>query len=144
MKSIIFQINPVKLCLSLRKWTQGRQRKRAIQIILIGALLGNPFENRLAVFISWGNHHCWLYYFSALFTSAKSPTEIYLDEQTGMQARNIAPNAEFWFGTNSIGQDLWSRIWAGTRTSLFIGCVVALVEQWWALRLERCGAFRGN
>ncbi len=58
----------------------------------------------------------------------KSPTEIYLDEQTGFQARNIAPNAEFWFGTNSIGQDLWSRIWAGTRTSLFIGCVVAFVE----------------
>ena len=58
----------------------------------------------------------------------KSPTEIYLDEQTGLQARNIAPNTEFWFGTNSIGQDLWSRIWAGTRTSLLIGCVVAIVE----------------
>lgn len=58
----------------------------------------------------------------------KSPTEIYIDEQTGSQARNIAPNADFWFGTNSIGQDLWSRIWAGTRTSLFIGFVVAFVE----------------
>lgn len=58
----------------------------------------------------------------------KSPTEIYIDEQTSSQARNIAPNSEFWFGTNSIGQDLWSRIWAGTRTSLFIGFVVALVE----------------
>jgi len=58
----------------------------------------------------------------------KSPTEIYLDEQTGSQARNIAPGSEFWFGTNSIGQDLWSRIWAGTRTSLLIGFVVALVE----------------
>lgn len=58
----------------------------------------------------------------------KSPTEIYIDEQTGSQARNISPNSEFWFGTNSIGQDLWSRIWAGTRTSLFIGFVVALAE----------------
>lgn len=58
----------------------------------------------------------------------KSPTEIYLDADTGSQARNIAPGAEFWFGTNSIGQDLWSRIWAGTRTSLFIGFIVALVE----------------
>lgn len=58
----------------------------------------------------------------------KSPTEIHLDADTGLQARNIAPGAEFWFGTNSIGQDLWSRIWAGTRTSLFIGCMVALVE----------------
>ena len=58
----------------------------------------------------------------------KSPTEIYIDAETGSQARNVAPGAEFWFGTNSIGQDLWSRIWAGTRTSLFIGCMVALVE----------------
>ena len=58
----------------------------------------------------------------------KSPTEIYIDEQTGSQARNITPGSEFWFGTNSIGQDLWSRIWAGTRTSLFIGFVVAFAE----------------
>ncbi|MEK4285057.1 ABC transporter permease [Ureibacillus sp. FSL K6-0165] len=58
----------------------------------------------------------------------KSPTEIYLDPETGYQARNVPPNEEFWFGTNSIGQDLWSRIWAGTRTSLFIGVVVAIVE----------------
>lgn len=34
----------------------------------------------------------------------------------------------FLLGTNSIGQDLWSRIWAGTRTSLFIGFTVAVVE----------------
>ncbi|WP_339262583.1 ABC transporter permease [Lysinibacillus sp. FSL K6-3209] len=66
--------------------------------------------------------------FQPYLPAQKSPTEIYLDAQTGLQARNIAPNAEFWFGTNSIGQDLWSRIWAGTRTSLMIGCVVALVE----------------
>lgn len=34
----------------------------------------------------------------------------------------------FWFGTNNIGQDLWARVWSGTRTSLFIGFVVALCE----------------
>jgi oligopeptide transport system permease protein len=34
----------------------------------------------------------------------------------------------FWFGTNNIGQDLWSLVWSGTRTSLFIGFMVALVE----------------
>jgi len=33
----------------------------------------------------------------------------------------------FWFGTNNIGQDLWARVWAGTRTSLFIGFMAALV-----------------
>lgn len=34
----------------------------------------------------------------------------------------------FLWGTNSIGQDLWARIWSGTRTSIFIGFVVALSQ----------------
>lgn len=42
--------------------------------------------------------------------------------------RNVQPNGTYWFGTNSIGQDLWSRIWSGTRTSLFIGFMVAVIE----------------
>ena len=41
---------------------------------------------------------------------------------------NKQPNSLFWFGTNDIGQDLWSRMWSGTRTSLFIGIVVAAIE----------------
>ena len=41
---------------------------------------------------------------------------------------NKRPNSVYWFGTNDIGQDLWARMWAGTRTSLFIGIVVALIE----------------
>lgn len=42
--------------------------------------------------------------------------------------RNVQPNETYWFGTNSIGQDLWSRIWSGTRTSLFIGFTVAVID----------------
>ncbi|MBQ3079283.1 MAG: ABC transporter permease subunit [Clostridia bacterium] len=34
----------------------------------------------------------------------------------------------FLFGTNDRGQDLWSRVWSGTRTSLYIGFMVAIVE----------------
>lgn len=62
-----------------------------------------------------------------LLPNQHSPTEIFNDAQ-GIQIRNRAPDSEFWFGTNSIGQDLWSRVWSGTRTSLFIGCAVALSE----------------
>mgnify|MGYP003311074428 CR=1 FL=1 len=40
----------------------------------------------------------------------------------------ISPNNEYWFGTNAIGQDLWARVWSGTRTSLIIGFIVAFVE----------------
>ncbi len=50
------------------------------------------------------------------------------NDANGMQIRNQQPNSTYWFGTNSIGQDLWSRVWAGTRTSLTIGILVAIVE----------------
>ncbi len=63
-----------------------------------------------------------------LLPNQKEPTRIYIDPATGMQYRNVTPNAEFWFGTNMIGQDLWSRIWSGTRTSLAIGLIVGMVE----------------
>lgn len=56
----------------------------------------------------------------------KSATEIYINAETGVQDRNQPPSAEYWFGTNSIGQDMWSRLWSGTRTSLLIGLVVGL------------------
>ncbi len=58
----------------------------------------------------------------------KSPTQIYINPETNLQYRNVQPNSEFWFGTNSIGQDLWARIWSGARTSLFIGVAVGLFE----------------
>lgn len=58
----------------------------------------------------------------------KSPTQIYINPETGMQYRNEKPSSEFIFGTNSIGQDLYSRVWSGTRTSLLIGLAVGLFE----------------
>jgi len=42
--------------------------------------------------------------------------------------RNVRPQffeGRFFLGTNAIGQDLWARIWSGTRNSLFIGFTVA-------------------
>lgn len=44
------------------------------------------------------------------------------------QLRTLPSTHAFWFGTNNIGQDLWSRVWSGTRTSLLIGFIVAFVE----------------
>lgn len=56
------------------------------------------------------------------------PNLIHNDPETGMQIINQAPGGDFIFGTNSIGQDLWARIWSGTRTSLFIGITVAIIQ----------------
>lgn len=55
----------------------------------------------------------------------RDPNVINLSQETFRQLRNVRPNADYWFGTNSIGQDLWARIWRGTRTSLMIAILVA-------------------
>ena len=62
-----------------------------------------------------------------LLPGQRDPIVINNDEN-GIQLINLRPSGEYWFGTNSIGQDLWSRVWSGTRTSLFIGFAVALWE----------------
>lgn len=57
------------------------------------------------------------------------PNYCSIDPATGIQYRNVAPGENgFIWGSNSIGQDLWARIWAGTRTSLTIAFFVALIE----------------
>ena len=50
------------------------------------------------------------------------------DPVTGVPLRNSQPDSVHWLGTNSIGQDLWSRLWQGTRTSLLIGLAVACIQ----------------
>jgi len=47
---------------------------------------------------------------------------------SAVELRILPSEHSFWFGTNNIGQDLWARVWSGTRTSLFIGFSVAIVE----------------
>ncbi|HJH10860.1 MAG TPA: ABC transporter permease [Metalysinibacillus jejuensis] len=41
---------------------------------------------------------------------------------------NSPPSAQFWFGTDDLGRDIFVRIWAGARISLFIGITAALID----------------
>ena len=38
----------------------------------------------------------------------------------------ITPNAEFWFGTNAIGQDYWAQVWYATRASILLAVLVSV------------------
>ncbi|MDR3331862.1 MAG: ABC transporter permease [Synergistaceae bacterium] len=62
-----------------------------------------------------------------LLPGQREAIKIYTNE-AGRQLRNTPPGSEFWFGTNAIGQDLWARIWSGTRTSMFIGVSVGIFD----------------
>lgn len=40
---------------------------------------------------------------------------------------NQPPSATYWFGTDALGRDLFTRIWYGARISLLIGIVTSLI-----------------
>ncbi len=77
---------------TLRKRLKGKPIPALILLLLI--VMGCVFTDRLA------NH---------------DPAGFYL------QHLNQAPNSEFYFGTDSLGRDIYSMIWYGGRVSLSIG-----------------------
>lgn len=42
--------------------------------------------------------------------------------------KNGIADEYFWFGTDDLARDLWTRIWMGTRISLFVGVLAALFD----------------
>lgn len=59
--------------------------------------------------------------FVALFGTSIAP----YDPREVVARPYLAPSAEHWLGTNDIGQDIFSEILWGTRTSLLIGLIAA-------------------
>lgn len=59
--------------------------------------------------------------FSPVFLS-KDPS--YMD----LAHCSAAPSREFWFGTDTMGRDIFSMIWSGGRLSLFIGVFATLIS----------------
>jgi len=55
----------------------------------------------------------------------------YLNEYTYsdqfLELKNTPPGSEFWFGTDTLGRDLFTRVWMGARMSLAVGFVIALI-----------------
>ena len=86
-------------------------------------------KNKAAMFFLWLLLILLLFTFiQPLLPGQRDPNLINNAPETGFMLKNQQPSSAFWFGTNAIGQDLWSRLWSGTRTSLFIGVVVAFFE----------------
>ena len=48
--------------------------------------------------------------------------------ETQLPLKNQSPNATFWFGTDELGRDLFTRCWWGARISLFVGITASLVD----------------
>lgn len=48
--------------------------------------------------------------------------------EQSLSAQNIPPSAEYWFGTDDLGRDVFVRTWYGARISLFVGFVAAIID----------------
>lgn len=48
--------------------------------------------------------------------------------EQNLQLRDTHPNGEFWFGTDDLGRDMFTRIWYGARYSLAIGVIAAFID----------------
>src|ERR1700722_13768857 len=48
--------------------------------------------------------------------------------ETQLALKNEPPSATFWFGTDELGRDLFTRCWWGARISLFVGITASLVD----------------
>jgi oligopeptide transport system permease protein len=52
----------------------------------------------------------------------------YTHYETHLKLKNSPPSAEFWFGTDALGRDIFTRTWIGARVSLFVGISASLID----------------
>ncbi len=48
--------------------------------------------------------------------------------ETHLPLKNQLPSLQFWFGTDELGRDIFTRIWWGARISLFVGITAATID----------------
>jgi oligopeptide transport system permease protein len=56
----------------------------------------------------------------------------------------VGPSKEFWFGTDNFGRDMWTRVWAGTRVSLYIALLAAALDLFVGVPFGAISGFLGG
>ena len=64
--------------------------------------------------------------------------------ETHLPLKNQPPSKEFWFGTDELGRDMFTRIWWGARISLFVGITAAFIDMVIGVLYGSTAAFLGG
>jgi oligopeptide transport system permease protein len=61
-----------------------------------------------------------------------------------LSRRLTGSTSEFWFGTDKFGRDMWTRVWAGTRVSLYIGLLATCLDMFVGVTYGAVSGFLGG
>jgi oligopeptide transport system permease protein len=64
--------------------------------------------------------------------------------ETDLPMKNHSPSKNYWFGSDDLGRDVFTRIWYGARISLFVGITAALVDLFIGVIWGALAAFSGG
>jgi oligopeptide transport system permease protein len=95
-------------------------------------------RNRLAVYAL---AFLFLLFFFACFGPIMNEADY---ETTHLEAHNLAPSLEHWFGTDDLGRDVFTRIWIGARISLFIALAATIIDTLIGIAWGGVSAFTGG
>lgn len=70
----------------------------------------------------------WLIVFLIIMVIVGPYMTPYTYDQQDLTNTNQGLSSEHWFGTDNLGRDVFTRVWAGGRISLFIGIMAALID----------------
>lgn len=129
-------------------WRRFRKNKAAFTgLILITIILG------LAIFGPYANGHG---YDEQDLTRANLPPKVPglehipwlgfngTDIQGVDRYETSGVKEYFWFGTDNLGRDLWTRVWEGTRISLYIAFLAATIDLIFGVAYGGISAYYGG
>lgn len=68
----------------------------------------------------------------------------YRYDEIHLNLKNLPPSSQFWFGTDDLGRDIFTRISYGARISLFVGISAAFIDLWIGMVWGGVAGFSGG
>ncbi|MFD2044713.1 ABC transporter permease [Ornithinibacillus salinisoli] len=68
----------------------------------------------------------------------------YSYQQTNYDSVYTEPSSDYWLGTDKFGRDQWTRLWEGTRISLYIAVLAALLDIMIGITYGAISGWRGG